>query len=293
MIYLDADIIVNLDITELWRQDLSNFPLAAVSEFNATHGQMITDKFLLKAGRVKLEDYFCSGVMVFNLDRLDEKFFRDGVNFLADNPACESVDQDILNAFFATNYLKLEQKFNSFVIAERRLGLSVSQKIYHYAGNCIGLNFDDVYDKLWLENFARTPWFNLNMLNNLSGAIDNAIDQRIELTQWLMKIYAERQRVFCIEPNGVQFIKILFGIRADEQIIELRDGNSLNEVLSKMYKQRGRTTFFMFLPFYEPLKRELIRLGFKEFDDFADGFLFVTQKQYRQTRLQWNFIREL
>lgn len=293
MIYLDADITVNLDIAELWQQDLKNFPIAAVPELDATFNQMVKKKFLINAGLVRKEDYFNSGVMVFNLDKFDEKFFRDGVNFLLNNLACESLDQDILNAAFAANYLKLEQKFDSFVIVERRHNASVAQKIYHYAGNCIGLNFGDAYDKLWLENFTRTPWFNLDTLDNLSGEIDNAIDRIIKLTQWMMKIYAERQRAFCIEPDGVSLVKNIFGVRADEQIIELRDGNSLKELLAKMREQRGRTMFFIFVPSYEPLARELIRLGFKEFDDFADGFLFVTQKQYRQTRPQWNFIRAL
>ncbi len=293
MIYLDADIIVNLDLAELWRHDLSNFPLAAVPEISATHGQMITDKFLLKTGRVKAEDYFCSGVMMFNLDKLGETFFRDGVQFLADNPACESVDQDILNAFFAADYLKLEQKFDSFVPAERNLGLNVGQKIYHYAGNSVGLNLGDPHDKLWLDNFELTPWFNLDALNNLCGELDNAVDQTLQLTQWLMRIYAERQRAFAIEPSSVAFIKPLFGIRDGEQIIGLRDENSLNELVSKMHEQRGRTTFFIFVPQYALLKQELIRLGFREFDDFADGLLFVTQGQYRRPRPSWNFIRAL
>ena len=69
-IYLDADIIVNLDIDELWRQDLKNFPLAAVPEIVATLNNMISSKFLLSSGRVKQADYFCSGVMIIELDKI-------------------------------------------------------------------------------------------------------------------------------------------------------------------------------------------------------------------------------
>ena len=68
VIYLDADIIVNLDISELWQQNLQNFPVAAVPEIDATQHYMIDNKFLLKTGFVKLENYFCAGVMIFNLD---------------------------------------------------------------------------------------------------------------------------------------------------------------------------------------------------------------------------------
>ena len=129
MIYLDADIIVNTDIAELWRVDMQGLPVAAVPEIDATHGRMITNKFVINAELVRAEDYLCSGVVMFDLDKIYDVLFRDGVNFLAYYSACESPDQDILNGFFSKNYLKLEQKFDSFVLAESP---PVASKIYHY-----------------------------------------------------------------------------------------------------------------------------------------------------------------
>ena len=280
MIYLDADTIVNLDIAELWRQDLGSFTVAAVPEVEATFNNMVSNKFLLNTGRVRKENYFCSGVMIFDLDKLDEKFFYDGVQFLSDNPSCESPDQDILNAAFSENYFRLEQKFDSFSDAERIRRAPVAKKIYHYAGRCIGLNSFDAYNKLWLENFSKTPWSNAEVFHNMGREIDNTIDQRIELTQWLMKVYAGRRRTFCIEPNGINFVKALFAVREDEKFIEMVDGKSLEKLLSKMKSQRGKTMFFIFVPAYPPFRDELVRNGFKEFEDFVNGFLFVTQKQY-------------
>ena len=75
VIYLDADIIVNLDINELWQQNLQDFPIAAVPEIEATLNCMITNKFLLNASIVKLDNYFCSGVMIFDLDKIDRPVF--------------------------------------------------------------------------------------------------------------------------------------------------------------------------------------------------------------------------
>ena len=293
MIYLDADTIVNLDIAELWRQDLGSFTVAAVPEVEATFNNMVSNKFLLNTGRVRKENYFCSGVMIFDLDKLDEKFFYDGVQFLSDNPSCESPDQDILNAAFSENYFRLEQKFDSFSDAERIRRAPVAKKIYHYAGRCIGLNSFDAYNKLWLENFSKTPWSNAEVFHNMGREIDNTIDQRIELTQWLMKVYAGRRRTFCIEPNGINFVKALFAVREDEKFIEMVDGKSLEKLLSKMKSQRGKTMFFIFVPIYPPFRDELVRNGFKEFEDFVNGFLFVTQKQYQQPRPEYNFIKAL
>ena len=293
IIYLDADIIVNLDIAELWRQDLGNFTVAAVPEVEATFNNMVPNKFLLNTGRVRKENYFCAGVMILDLDKLGENFLNEGVNFLAAYPACECFDQDILNDAFSENYLRLEQKFDSFSDAERIRKFPVAKKIYHYAGRCIGLNSFDAYNKLWLENFSKTPWSNAEVFHNMSREIDNTIDQRIELTQWLMKVYAGRRRTFCIEPNGINFVKALFAVRDDEKFIKMRDENSFKELLSKMKAQRGKTMFFIFVPAYPPFAAELVRNGFKEFEDFVNGFLFITQKQYRQPRPEYNFIKAL
>lgn len=78
-IYLDSDTIVNLDIRELWNYSIENYALASVPELEATRTYMITNKHLLHTDQVKLEDYFCAGVIMVNLDMLGENFFEKGV----------------------------------------------------------------------------------------------------------------------------------------------------------------------------------------------------------------------
>lgn len=293
VIYLDADIIVNLDLNELWQKNLQNLPLAAVPEAVATHGNMIEDKFLLKSGLVRTENYFCAGVIVFNLENIDENIFYDGIKFLVDNPQCKSLDQDILNAFFAANYLKLEQKFDSFVLSERRNKFPVENKIYHYAGQCIELNLSDEYNKLFLENFSRTTWFNFEIFGRISDLFQKAIDAYTDLNQWLMKISAQKQRAFFIVPKNIPAIKKLFLIKDDELIIEARDKNSVEELIKNMTEQRGKTIFFIFIKEYEYFKPTLTDRGFKEFNDFVDGVLFLTSKQSKKNHPEYYFIRAL
>lgn len=293
-IYLDADIIVNLDIAELWRHDMKNFPVAAVPEIEATLDKMVANKFLLNAGIVAKENYFCAGVMIFNLDALDEKFFYDGIKFLADNPACESFDQDILNGFFSKNYLKLEQKFDSFVPAERlKKNLSVKKKIYHYAGRCINLNFDDEYNRLFMENFSRTPWFEVDTFGKLGAAHRNEIDRFALLTQALIKMSMNHQRAFFVSPRNLPMIKSIFNIQDDEIIIENRDANSVTELFKAMEELRGQKMFFICLKGYEYIRHALIQRGFKEYENFVDATIFMTRKQSNITHSEWNLVSAL
>ena len=295
VIYLDADIIVNLDILELWQQDLRNFPLAAVAEIDATNNLMINKKFLLDIGLVEEKKYFCSGVMVLNLDKFSEKFFYAGVKFLIECPACESVDQDILNAFYSENYLRLPQEFNSFVRTEKN---PPDKKIYHYAGNVIGMDLDDPYDRLFLENFARTPWFNVNILDGIGREIHRISDAFIMRMQWLMKI-SDKRRAFFVSAENFAAVQTIFNLRGDDIFIDSkRTGDELipvnfNELIDKITVERGRTIFFIFDLNYGYLGNELIKLGFKPHQDFENGLMFLTYKQSRQKPSDYNFIRAM
>lgn len=291
VIYLDADIIVNLDIVELWRQDLKNFPLAAVPEIDATFNQMITNKFLLHAGAVHVEDYFCSGVIMFNLDRIGENFFYDGVQFLADNPDCESVDQDILNAFFSKNYLKLEQKFDAFSMAVHKIGRPLTNEIYHYAGRFFGLDTDNPYYNLWLENFARTPWFNVGILARISEIFYQTSKEYQLKMQWLLTFVKDKRRTFVAPPNNFEAIRVIFESHEGDEFIALED--NMVELVNKMNAERGQTIFYIFWKYYPYIKGKLLELGFKEYEEFMDGEALLTQEQLGRPRSEYDYIRAL
>ena len=56
IIYLDSDTVINLDIAELWNYDLTNYPLAAVPEIEATRGYIQKNKYILNTGIVEVNN---------------------------------------------------------------------------------------------------------------------------------------------------------------------------------------------------------------------------------------------
>jgi len=289
-IYLDADIIVNIDINELWRQDLANKPLAAVPEVDATLNDMITNKYLLVENFVAAENYFNAGVIMFDLGALGENFFRDGVQFLADHPKCECFDQDILNAFFSTRYLKLAQKFDSFVAAERQMNLSVARKIYHYAGQCIELKLDDEFNRLFLENFSRTPWLNADALGNIAEAFRKSNDEHALIVQRVIQVSVDHSRGFFVGSRNIAAVKMILHVHDDEPIIEDGGQNSFDELIAAMTRERGRL-FFICRGDYNKIKRRLMEAGFREFADFISGVSFMAREQCGYMRPEWSLIR--
>ena len=293
IIYVNADIIANLDIAELWQQDLKDYPLAAVPEIEAALNRMNKNKFMLNKGIVKADNYFNAGVIVLDLTKIDETFFKDGVQWLAENPDSESPCQDILNFLFSENYCKLMLKFNSLVEENRAWGVPSSKRIYHYKNRCLGLNLNDAYNRLFMENFARTTWFNAEIIGKIGAAINKKHEQDLLLTQWMLKLQSEHRRAFFLYHDDALAIKSIFKIGYGEPILEIIDENSLKELVSKMNELRGRKVFLLFYKNYSTLAEVLSGQGFKEFSDFVDGRIFLTQEQGGSALPEYNFIRAM
>ena len=107
IIYLDSDIIVNMDINELWRVELGDKILAVVPEMRS-YVSTNPLHYLCRENFVRAEDFFNSGVLVMNLEklRLEEETLKRGIKFRTQHTECDGNDQSILNYCFSTKTLK-------------------------------------------------------------------------------------------------------------------------------------------------------------------------------------------
>ena len=140
VIYLDCDVIVNLDIKELWDIPLDEYFIAAVDD---TAGQAIISKPFLSNSRFRmwmmdmpLEHYFNSGVVMLNLARIRENFdlFGEGLKFFEHYARCtEFPDQDLLNKLFANKSLMVDPRFH-VPTREAMHRDSLDNAIWHFTG---------------------------------------------------------------------------------------------------------------------------------------------------------------
>lgn len=120
IIYLDADTIVNMDICELWNTDLEGKVLAAVSDYDFAFGASCSHH-LIDINLVSRESYFCAGVMLLDLQKFKTyNLVENGISVLKKYPNCDCMDQDILNFYFASNYKKLNVKYDISVEVVRK-----------------------------------------------------------------------------------------------------------------------------------------------------------------------------
>ena len=282
IIYLDSDIIVNLDIKELWQIELGDKIMAAVPEISSWKKiEEIKQAFnMCNDGIVKCEDYFNSGVLPVNLNllRKEENTIMDGLRFrMRNNPRYWGYfDQDVLNYCFSTRILKLPVKFNRFSLAARLEKESSGKKIYHYAGASIGhglgANMDDSFNRLWMDYFIKSPWFDSSTIGRL---YEKARTDSQEAMINLSAAMSGKTRAFILFEKDLEALVKIFSVKNDEDILLVEVGSPVKKIIDVMNALHNEKFFFIMLPDFQ----FLTAAGFVEGKDFLNVRNFLPETQ--------------
>ena len=277
VIYLDSDIIVNMDIAEMFNIDIGDVAVAAVPEIFATYNHMV-EKDIINDGTVKKENYFCAGVLMFNMEKYSKypDLCLEGLEFLNKNPQYDCNDQDILNYNFSNNYYHLPVKYDTFVDALRLPEIKqdeLQECIYHYAGNAMELTkSEDIYNQLFFDYYVKTPWFDGNVFLK---AVSVAMKARHDADKVIMNIMKDRNIVFCgnketdlqrlqaskINCNGAVFLNIY----ADKNTI------IMEKCLDYFEQNKKDRPLLLVMSAYPLINQALTQNGYKEGTDYLDA----------------------
>ena len=274
IIYLDSDTIVNLDINELWSVELGDNVLAAVPE--SSNGIDCNFFFpICRDGFVKAEDYFNSGVLIIDVEKLRDaqEKISHALNFIVQRRYLY-IDQDILNYCFSTQTLKLPQKFNSLVLRIRqKKDLVTGNRICHFAGGCLTLNGGDEFNRLWLKYFTKSEWIadNVGLIDKINGAMEKFFfDERIAAIK-LLALVSGKSRAFFVDAELCEEIIVGLMVKDDEDVIIANSKQAVKKLLTEMVNCTGKKVFFIAVAFYGELSKILTKAGFVEGVDFIDG----------------------
>lgn len=129
LLYLDCDIIVRSNLTELWNTNIENNALAAVCQMDDR------DEYDIKRlGYETSYGYFNAGVLLINLDYWRKhdsyncflKFIEKNRNII------EYHDQDVLNAVFYDSKLMLSCKWNMMTSFFKKYILKEKSSVFEY-----------------------------------------------------------------------------------------------------------------------------------------------------------------
>lgn len=112
IIYLDCDTLILSDIRNLWEYNIDNYYCGVIRDIEET--RITIDNLYYKSIKIKAENYFNSGVLLFNIKKIKTDFniIEEARKFFLENKNILFPDQDFLNFLFQDNVFFLDKKFN-------------------------------------------------------------------------------------------------------------------------------------------------------------------------------------
>jgi lipopolysaccharide biosynthesis glycosyltransferase len=160
VIYMDCDIAVNTDISELWYVPLrsANCSLAAVIDISGYWKKILERVHMAYIWDLAWDKYFNAGILLMDLERIRQEhdFITEAKTFFERfTLLCEHLDQDFLNVVFKGKVFFLEERFNRI----KDIDNNINDSILHFAGRKPWQFLrNSARDKLYWETFMRSEW---------------------------------------------------------------------------------------------------------------------------------------
>lgn len=159
LLYLDGDIIVQEDLSELWDYNLSDVYAGVVKNIKPYNNENY-QKTILKT---RHKAYFNSGVMLLNLNRIREHSLEDKLLDYRKHGINNNMDQDALNVVFNEEVLYLPLKYN---VQNGSLCKSPIREVSEYYKLPINQTKEDIIKTAAILHLAAPwkPWLFSNVL---------------------------------------------------------------------------------------------------------------------------------
>ena len=185
VVYIDCDLVVNNDMSELYNINLGKYALGAVHDveitrrletddrFNGNMTAYLKDKLKMK----NIESYFQAGVLVLDIKKLTKiDFTKKCIDRLIEIKNPLFVDQCILNSLFDGEYKQIDMKWNcmwQLVVyckdLDRQLDVNAYNEymnsrnnpyIVHYAGGVKPWYYPNIeLADIWWKYARQTPFY--------------------------------------------------------------------------------------------------------------------------------------
>ena len=282
ILYFDSDMIINLDVKELYDLNTQGKPLAAISEFDIgiKHEEMYWAHNLVTSGMLKYTEYFNSGVLLIDLKywRENQNLIEEGLNYIANNTNCDYFDQDVLNYCFGKNYLHMPAKYNCWIPFERRVTSDIKPAVYHYVSQSLRLDARDNFNKLWFKYFAKTSWFSVDALLNIGDGARKIYNDLKDTALRLSILMSKKRRAFFIPSHNIESVTKIFNIDADEEIISTDSQDAFVKMVLSLKEARGKKFFYLFVPDFRAINEVLMKNGLKKDIDYIDGMSLLSER---------------
>ncbi|MBQ7665629.1 MAG: glycosyltransferase family 8 protein, partial [Synergistaceae bacterium] len=160
IIYLDCDIVVNLDISELWNINLENNCFAGCLDEDIIRMSIFSHiNLIFLLNGCKLHLYINAGVLVMNLTRIRAfmnmpEMFKEWIDY--HTYSMTTTDQDFINSVFIDSIKRIDGRFNRQLWTESDV---LSNSVIHFNKRKPWKNFPSMYaDFLYWKIYLHSAW---------------------------------------------------------------------------------------------------------------------------------------
>lgn len=189
-LYLDADLIIEIDILELKKIDLNNYSIGAAN--GAVIGGSLERKFFNNQGISDETAYFNSGVVLINISRWQKSGFEDYCLNINTNVSDKflAADQTILNLFFRGDFKKLPEEYNNPYYPKSDSKKIQRAGIVHFLGSPKPW---DLFGNLNKKRYDLWSGYNSQLWKNRYGGINwDKIVRAYKIKKPILKILLRR-----------------------------------------------------------------------------------------------------
>ena len=154
----------------------------------------------------------------------------------------------------------------------------IEQKIYHFAGSK-PLQSVDIFSRLYLEYFSKTPWFNADIFDGIINFVNAQLDRQKHFMLNVTNLLAHKQRAFFVEPQYLDGLRALFDINKDEPVYNSSASDAINKLIDVMRSNADNVLVFILAGNYFSISNQLIAQNFVENRDFINVTQFLTSHQ--------------
>lgn len=279
LIYLDSDIIVNMDIKELWETDL---------DFCLVGGCVdLTDvpKTICTLGILDCKKYINSGVLVFDLEHIRNSFdmFEECISFLDMYPDIRHKDQDAINYVFRNKIKYLDKKYNVPSVSSRKNEYKEEKAIFHFLGDCPKDILTYGVDRLFYYYFRKTLWGETGLIidHYRSRLSQKEVQKKNIISLYEKRLTGTIKKTVFWGVSGAIHDDIMnyFVLSEDDYFIDSNDDLWNTEHMGRIVyspqtvkgEKRGEIIIIITIFAYSEVKKTLLEMGFVENEDFYNG----------------------
>lgn len=277
VIYLDCDVVVNKDLTDLYGADLSGKTIGAC--LNLQDKKKAEDRFIKY--KIDSDHYVNSGVLVIDVKRFIKNNYKEKLfNFVYANGKIDCPDQDALNVVCKSDIKILNQKWNVqwhhyFLSKGKSLCFDWNSYIdwlgdpyiIHYSSNVkpwvdgskyranlfldiakeLDLKFDEETKDISKQNNEVIIKDFVNVLSSLLSASEYFTKNKFKNDIYFKELgYKQKVFIYCLKQKDVNTASIVFGdiLKQDADNVVIEYENKLEKLKNSISMKISRPYFW-------------------------------------------------